>query len=275
MPDRLQSYAEDGRVQRSASAVIDLLRSAEFAITRDGLLAGCGNAEVLAFYRGIHLVQTGYYLFASQQETGRFEDINPNRAKPPRALTDLTLRKPLLAIWTPDRLQGLLALSASASQWPAERRSDIRVFLTKLREFRPYFNQLRLAKGELENYKRHREESGAIPYWRYYLPAWGGLASMKEQLKPILPGKKLVDFDAELRDLLNRVKKRGDPALSGCYEAGQGFEMKYTIDNKRVVSEKLFLPIYYMLRFWERREAEGTSDLADTLIAASIRKLTP
>jgi hypothetical protein len=81
-----------------------------------------------------------------------------------------------------------------------------------------------------------------------------------------------MDFDAELRTLVNKVRDPTQAPVAACFEAGNPFKLKFG-PGKSTISEGMLLPVSYMVGFWRRRTAEGTSDIAEFLLAAGVRRL--
>ncbi|WP_139247389.1 hypothetical protein [Hyphomicrobium sp. NDB2Meth4] len=263
--DRLKPYADPKIVADSGRTVIQLLAAAKIESVANGLDPDCNTPEVESFYRGMHLAHLAYYLFLSRQEVGRFEDSSPTQTEPPRAFVDFG-RNSLLRVWTPSLLLRLLNTAASIDDLPADSRSDLARFLAQVREFRAYQVSLRPADAELQALYGRLSDEKYLRHWRLFLPD-DGVEGIRRQF----PDRTLFNFDEELRTLVNTVRPPDLPALSKCYEAGSAFRI--VIEDRAIDSTKLLLPISYMVRFWDRREAEGTADLADFLLEQAISRL--
>lgn len=268
IPDRLKPYADERGTFENARAVIALLKGAEFVRDPNGLDSDCNTDDVESFYRGMHIAHLGYYLLLSKQEVGWFEDQSPTQADPPRAFVDFG-RNVLLRVWTPRMLAKALDLSSTVGKWPPERRADLVRFLTILRDFRAYHANVLRSRDDLDALYSRLNSDSTLRYWRIYMPG-GGIQEMKNRF----PGREPMNFDAELRDLVNKVRGADQPPIEPCFEAGAPYTITLE-DSRDIKSSKLLLPISYMLRFWDRREAEGTSALAAFLLTAAISQVQP
>ncbi len=78
LPDPLKPYADQPKVIDAATAVMHLIGTAKFdEASPDSLFAKppCNAPEIAAFYRGLTLVQAGYFMFISKVERG-FESVD-------------------------------------------------------------------------------------------------------------------------------------------------------------------------------------------------------
>jgi hypothetical protein len=89
---------------------------------------------------------------------------------------------------------------------------------------------------------------------------------------PTEKGLTYQDLSKELRELINRTREPGIPAVSECFVSEAPFRLTFGAD-RQIESVRLFTPVKYMVSFWRRRVAEGTEEFADFTIARVIRAL--
>jgi hypothetical protein len=82
LPTPLQPYSDEGRVTTAGAGVMGLVGTARFEDPAADSLLGkspCNVPEILAFYRGMTLMQAAYFIFINKVERG-FESVDSPHA---------------------------------------------------------------------------------------------------------------------------------------------------------------------------------------------------
>ena len=82
-------------------------------------------------------------------------------------------------------------------------------------------------------------------------------------------GLTYADLSSELRELINQTRDPEAPKISECLVEASPFRLKFGVDSQ-IVSQKIFVPVKYMVGFWLRRKAEGMEALADAALARAV-----
>jgi hypothetical protein len=172
-------------------------------------------------------------------------------------------RNSLLRHWSLQRIRSLIDASNLATSLRDDLREDMVAYFKKLREFRTHYEQLRKINGEVTKLF-DRETPG------YFHSA---LADKRSTMAP--PSEAGLTYEGlsrELQKLINRTRDPDLAAVSTCYIYESPFQLELG-SGPQITSDRLFTPVKYMVSFWRRRTAEGTSDVADFLLARVIELL--
>lgn len=263
IPEKLQPYLDEAKIRSSFNGLVLMLQTAKFkdnsfeisGVVDNRYLKGeCNTEEFQHFYRGIQLAQFSYNLFLSKVEKGWF---SADRALPetvfgPPAFSSYG-RETLLLYLTNKRLFSIMEIAKTFANLPSDLKDDLRSFLVTLKEFRTYYDSLKLVDDEFKQLLL-RAEDGYVeaPNRPTKLWAW--------------------DFAHEVRVLINKVMAPSKPPISQCYEFQDPYILEVGTDPK-IEYRPIFTPVKYMILFWKRREFEGTSDLAEFMMNEAIAVL--
>jgi hypothetical protein len=277
VPRELRSYTDEATLMNSARTVLALLKSAKFennagSYTSGGkaydydysLKADCDTPEIRAFYRGLHLAHMAYNLFLSKQEVGWPEDKGAVEEFPHTTRHFASSARSLLfRYWSAAKLGGFAITTLTLLDLGDERKADLVAFLTRLREYRGHHAQLNKVRDQVDRLFV-REDPAAF------------YGSLSDKSAPNIPSaeKRLtyMELAKELRELINRTREPGVPAVSECFVSEAPFRLTLGADSQ-IESVRLFTPIKYMVSFWRRRAAEGTEEFADFSIGRVIAAL--
>jgi hypothetical protein len=283
IPKELTAYADVDQTLKNAGSVISLLGVAQIERWTDeyesdgkkvqhdnGLTAHCDTPNHQTFYRGMHLAHAGYYLFLAKQEVGWFEYASPvgDYGQPRRKFVGFG-RGVLVGLWRPERVADIHRLVSELGRLPPDRRKDLAAYLSELRAYRLHVaNLIERAEGKLRDLLRR----GAGEY--FYEELYNSAASNKNR-DSIPNDKKALIYDElsdELRKLINSTRDPDTVPISDCMVMGSAFRMKFGVASL-IVSEKIFVPVKYMVGFWLRRRAEGLERLTDFVLSQAVNTL--
>jgi hypothetical protein len=283
VPKELTAYADTALTLKNAASVISLLAMAQLErwineyesggkkVKNDlGLTEHCDTPKYQAFYRGMHIAHAGYYLFLAKQELGWFEYASPvgDPDQPRRKFVGLG-RGVLARLWRPERIDDIRQLVSELAQLPPNRREDLVAYLSELRDYRLHVaNLVARAESKLHDLLRR----GTPDYFSNEMFDAAVRGKRKESIPDHLKALIYSDLSAELRKLINLTRDPDTAPVSDCMTMGYGFRMKLGTDSL-IVSEKLFVPVKYMVGFWLRRRAEGLESLTDFALSQAIDTL--
>ena len=267
-PTGLSAYKDLDLTLSNARQTIEILASAKFD---DADHTTC--LEHGAAVRGMQLWFVGYNLLASKQELGWFRSEGAlGLDEIPRRRITRFGRSVVLSWWRGDGFEKLTELRTFLHAMPQELRSDLASFVSVLLEFREHTDNV-LDRSHVELVKLIRRQTGE--YFHHWL-WWKDVFYDEKVRNTFRDGKGLAysDFSEELRLLINSTLDPNRAPLGKCF----GEAPSYRLQLGAIAGQEQFsiLPVYpakYMLTFWLRRRAEGSSALADYGLRYALRVL--
>lgn len=283
IPRELKAYADPALTLKNVASVVSLLGTAQIerwvyehesngkkVQTDFGLTEHCDTPKYQAFYRGMHIAHAGYYLFLARQEVGWFEYESPigDPEQPRRKFVGLG-RGVLAQLWRPESIAYLRQLVSELSRLPADRKEDLVAYLSELSAYRSHVaNLVERAEGKLHDLLRRGTHE-------YFYNKLFDSAVLGKDKKTIPDDRKALiysELSSELRKLINLTRDPDSAQISDCMVMQHGFRIKFGTPPN-IVSEKIFVPVKYMVGFWLRRRAEGLESLADFALRKAIDTL--
>lgn len=286
LPASLKPYSDERNVLAAAEGVIKLMGTAKFSEPEADSPFGkepCNMPEIASFYRGMTLMQAGYFMFISKVERGFESTDSPHVALGagfalvPASFGALVRpgRELLVAVWDKDSLARLLSLISAFRGLPATVKGDLAAYFSALQEFGRRYNALkRRAPAELA---RLNERSTAL----YSYERRDKLDDAKRQGERELriaeaeyPERVFYEsYAKEMRLLLDANRDVGHDAVSECMDGGRFSTVEIGGKGEFTYGPYGLYPASYMIGFWQRREAEGTTLLVRFAIDRLLAEL--
>lgn len=276
LPAPLQPYADAENVIEKAVSIIRLLGTAKFnePPSESPLSkAPCNTADISAFYRGMTLMQTGYFIFINKMERGfeavdspHFEQDSEGYLAPaPYGALVKPGRELLVAVWDGEKRKHLLELVAATQDISAKVKADLVAYFTILKEFGRRYSAVKrrvpldLARLIKRSTYLYELERGVEIEWAKKLSEEALRSAQRKYPERLL----YEDYAREMRLLLNANRDIGMDPVSECFDGG--YVAVVQLGEKGEITYRPYLAMYpasYMIGFWQRRESEGTSALA-------------
>lgn len=286
LPAGLRPYADDGKVIAGAKEIIGLFDKVEFdAPPADSPFAKapCNDEQTGSFYRGVTLVQAGYFMVINKIERGFVSVESPNlKLLEDRRLVPQTQfgalvrpgREMLVSVWTPGRIKELVGLVSQFRQLPANVKMDLAAYFSELLVFSDRYAALkRRAADDLAElnersepdytYKRDQKIADA--------KAKGG---WEAQAADAIPKHVFYeDYSSEMRKLLDANRDVGQSKVDVCLDGGHFAAVHIGPQGEITYDPYGLYPTSYMIGFWQRRQFEGTTALAKFVLGRLIAEL--
>ncbi len=275
LPDDLQPYAEPNNILATVETVIDILASAKFAKATYSDKADEPPCDSLN--RGMMLAHAGFNMFVNTTERGwtsptavlsNFGNDGPyaGLVSPRRGL--------LLRVWSMSDIERLIQLRLKLKTWPQKTRGDLGTFLTELLRFRKTRNEMILRFPErIKDIKRRETPEYAANYrlWRDIR----GVPNEGPELAAFhIQWPEPLSYSAHSEALYKSMKEIPGEArpLDECLQETSGALITFSGDTSAFNTGYSF-PIRYMFTFWERRDSEGLSNIAEFAIKRVIEAI--
>jgi hypothetical protein len=173
----------------------------------------------------------------------------------------------LLRVWNTSDIERFIQLRIKLKAWPQKTRSDMSTFLTELLRFRKTRNEMMLRFSEqIKSIKERQTLKYAWDYW------------FQRDIRRIPnEGPELTEFHIQwpqpliynthseaLYEIMKRIPGEARP-LDKCLQETSGALITFSGDTSAFNTGYSF-PIRYMFTFWERRDSEGLSNIAEFAI---------
>jgi peptidoglycan/xylan/chitin deacetylase (PgdA/CDA1 family) len=286
LPASLKPYSNTGSVIGAADGIIRLLGTAEFSeAPTDSVLgkAPCNTADLGAFYRGMTMMQAGYFMFINKMERG-FEAVDsPHVAlaadhhfiPAPFGFLVRPGRELLISVWDRSNIQRLTSLTTGTRDLPAAARTDLSAYFSVLREFGQRHAALtRRAPRELEKVV---ERSTTLYRYEYWQELDRARLKGDDEVKRIEAERpKYVfyeDYSKAIRVILDDYRDLGMDVVSECLDGGAFAEVRFGAKGEIKYQPYGLYPTAYMIGFWQRRAGEGTTALTQFVIGRLLAEL--
>ena len=281
VPAKLEPYADVQLVSKNARRAIGLLATAQTRLNPypepipnqtpgaapwpKQIGPECDTEDVRSFNRGYLLAHTGFNLFLSLQELGVPQVEGPHGGPDERRRHFIQFgRSALLSVWTPNRLRDLLKVREALRDMPTPIKQDLSAFLSKLAEYRQHYDRLKKARAAVLDDLFRREDHAYVWY-----EAWVGAGAKERSPRTGIGESKLTELlDGQIRQVSDLAK--ADPG--GCFVSHYGPIITLPSEKLEYANTWIY-PTKYLVSFWRRRDMEGTSALADYVIAQVLETL--
>ena len=286
-PEPLRPYTSTQDVLKTAGELIDLLASARFEVTgeytkKDYLSGNCDVEEYHSVFRGYQLMKTVYFVFTSKMERGWY-DPNPPGYPIEESLGLMNPKRlTLTRTWNSESIDKVVQLASRLAGLPAPVKADLAAFLRKLLDFKKYHGFLARKPEKLRRIKERVADQCDLQRFNYLEAIEKGqVRDARDRILDRVAAKRELDRCESLslhndakkeseayRELINGVRDPDSPAISACLDGSYDYYGKTFLGKDGAISKYSTLhPNYYMLRFWERRQSEGTSMLAEFFLS--------
>lgn len=286
LPDTLKLYSDESRVLEAAEGVIRLLGAARFKEPEaDSPFAKepCNAPDIVSFYRGMTLMQAGYFIFISKVERG-FEStdsphvaLGANRTLVPANFGVLVRpgRELLVAVWDKDRLTRLLSLISEFRSLPPTVKGDLATYFRTLQKFGWRYDALK-RRAPLELAKLNERSTELYSYERRDKLDEARRQGERELRIAEVEYPERVFYETyakEMRLLLNANRDIEQATVSECMDGGRFAAVQIGEMGEITYSPYGLYPASYMVGFWQRRGAEGTTLLVRFAIDRLLSEL--
>ena len=278
LPSDLKAYADYDDVIASAASVLDILATAKFEIPSH-IRVKDKQSNCDAINWGMNLAYAGYNMFVNLRER---ELLTPNSVLGGWSTINrkglVGKRRGLLTrIWDTNNIERLLSLRGKLKKWPPLLRNYLATFLTELRRFKRLRREMWLrAPKSLKDIQRRQTTLYFYQYHHYRdiknIP-YGDKAKEAEFHKE---WPTMLTYETHSSALYKLMKESGARNISthdGCLEQTPGTKIVFGDTDVPPYDNGFSYPMKYMFTFWGRRDAEGTAELADFVIAQVISAL--
>lgn len=286
LPAALKPYSNESNVLEAATGVLKLLATAAFDEPEaDSPFAKerCNTPDMASFYRGMTLMQAGYFMFINKVERGFEATDSPHFALGegfalvPAGFGALVRpgRELLVAIWDKDRLARLLDVVTAVREMPPTIKGDLITYFTALQEFGRRYDALK-RRAPLDLAKLNERATRLYSYEREDKLVEAKLKGADElrMAEARYPERVFYeDYAREMRLLLDANRGLGLEKLSECMDGGRFASVRIGGKGELTYFPYGLYPASYMIGFWQRREAEGTTLLARFAIDRLLAEL--
>lgn len=286
LPAALAPYSDEGKVTAATIGVLGLLGTAKFVEPAADSMwdkPPCNAPDILSFYRGMTLMQAGYFIFINKVERG-FESVDSPHVTLAQdfALVETTFgslvkpgRELLIGFWDTNMLARVVSLISAVRSNPPSVNGDLASYFRVLLEFADRYESVkRRAPKELGRLNHRRTSLYRYERNEKLEEAKRRGASELSDAKARYPEHIFYEaYAKEMRLLLDANRDLGQTTISECFDGGD-FAAVHFGSNKELTYEPYGLyPASYMAGFWQRRDHEGTTRLARFVIGRLLWEL--
>lgn len=262
LPEDLRAYQDVENVISKLSAVIEVLGTAQFE--KASYSEKVDEPPCDAINRGMMLVHAGFNMAINNLEKGLLSPAAtlPGWRDAGVVKGFISPRRGLLTrIWDMPKILEILNLGQKLATWPEPLKSDLRMFLGELLNFRQTRKEMFIRDGSISPIQE-RETIVYSYHYNFDLQIKGiKYGSREEDNFKIYTPKPLTysEHSYILFEIFKRIP-RVDRPENACLKETAGAKINFAKNVGSYDSSDAYT-IRYMFTFWERRELEGTSPL--------------